>query len=93
MIFAWFVAALHPERHLTVTVLTTPHSDALSAALRIGPEDEFTYFSLFNAPGHAVEKRLLADNAALLRGSVSFVTRSELHPASCHMGRGGDRLY
>jgi pimeloyl-ACP methyl ester carboxylesterase len=66
---AWNVAAKHPERLNSLTVLSTPHLDALSAALNTDPDQQrrSSYFQLFRAPNHAAETALLADDAKLLR--------------------------
>jgi pimeloyl-ACP methyl ester carboxylesterase len=68
---AWATAAHAPDRLLTLTVLSTPHLDALSAALQSDPDQQrrSAYFQLFRAPNNAAEKALLADNAKLLRGA------------------------
>jgi pimeloyl-ACP methyl ester carboxylesterase len=68
---AWVTAAHAPERLTTLTVLSTPHSDALLSALQSDPEQQkrSAYFQLFRALDHAAEKALLADNAKLLRGA------------------------
>jgi pimeloyl-ACP methyl ester carboxylesterase len=68
---AWATAAHAPDRLLTLTVLSTPHMDALSAALQSDPDQQkrSAYFQLFRAPDHAAEKALLADDAKLLRGA------------------------
>lgn len=68
---AWATAGRAPERLTTLTVLSTPHSAALWAALQSDPDQQkrSAYFQLFRAPDHAAEKALLADNAKLLRGA------------------------
>ncbi|MGC2162358.1 MAG: alpha/beta hydrolase [Silvibacterium sp.] len=68
---AWVTAAHAPDRLLTLTVLSTPHPDALFAAIQTDPDQQkrSSYFQLFQAPNHAAEKALLADNAKLLRGA------------------------
>lgn len=67
---AWALAAAYPERLHTLTVLSTPHLDAFADALRNDPRQQqlSAYFLLFQAPGHAAEAALLADDASLLRG-------------------------
>jgi pimeloyl-ACP methyl ester carboxylesterase len=68
---AWAFAAAYPERLRTLTVLATPHLDALSFALRadVDQQTKSAYFQLFRAPGGAAEKFLLADDAVKLRGA------------------------
>lgn len=68
---AWVTAAHGPERLTTLTVLSTPHPDALSAALQSDPDQQkrSAYFQLFRARDHAAERALLADDAKLLRGA------------------------
>lgn len=70
-VVAWFTAAHAPDRVKTLTVLSTPHHDALRAALAsdVDQQKRSAYFHLFQAPDHAAEKALLANNAALLRGA------------------------
>ena len=50
---AWYVAANHPERLRTLSVLSTPHIDAFSKAVRSDPDQMFRskYVLLFKAPG------------------------------------------
>ena len=68
---AWSVAAAHPERLYSLTVLSTPHLDAFRAALSTDPDQQkrSSYFQLFQAPNHAAETALLADDAKLLRAA------------------------
>jgi pimeloyl-ACP methyl ester carboxylesterase len=67
---AWSVAAMHPERLYSLTVLSTPHLDAFAAALATDPDQQkrSSYFQLFRSPNHAAETALLADDANRLRG-------------------------
>lgn len=68
---AWQVAGLHPERLRTVTVVSTPHPDAMSAAARdsgSGQRKQSAYMDMFRTRGVA-EERLLADDAAYLRAA------------------------
>lgn len=79
---AWATAAHAPDRLLSLTVLSTPHMDALSAALQSDPDQQkkSEYFQLFRAPNHAAEKALLADDAKLLRGAyIGKVHEAELN--------------
>ena len=68
---AWAVAAKHPERILSLTVLSTPHPEAFLHAVKTNPAQmaKSAYMLLFRAPFHAAEKLLLADDAAKLRGA------------------------
>ena len=68
---AWYVAAKYPERLRTLSVLSTPHIDAFSKAVRSDPDQMFRskYILLFKAPGHVAESLLLADGAKRLRGA------------------------
>jgi pimeloyl-ACP methyl ester carboxylesterase len=68
---AWVTAAHAPDRLTTLTVLSTPHPDALFAAIQSDPDQQrrSSYFQLFQAPNHAAEKTLLADHAKILRGA------------------------
>ncbi|NUU22443.1 MAG: alpha/beta hydrolase [Streptomycetaceae bacterium] len=70
---AWQVAGLFPDRLRTVTVVSTPHPDAMSAASRDGRSDQrerSSYMRLFRTRGVAEEK-LLADDAAYLRAAYA----------------------
>ena len=66
---AWQVAARHPERLRSLTVLSTPHPRAFAAALagELGGDqlDRSGYMAMFAAEGS--EDALLADDAAGLR--------------------------
>jgi len=68
---AWAVAAAEPQRLLTLTVLSTPHPRAFSAALK-NDRDQQTrsaYFQVLTAPDGGGEKYLLADDAKALRAA------------------------
>lgn len=89
---AWAVAALHPERLLTVTVLSTPHLNAFSAALQgdLGQQAKSAYMQLFRAPGHAAEKLLLAGHAMALRAAyMGKVPEAEVEANVRRMAQGG----
>lgn len=65
---AWSTAALVPEAVTTLTVLSTPHPDAIAAALSgpdSGQEEAFSYQEFFRSPG--AEDRMLAE------GPQSFI--------------------
>ena len=70
---AWSVAAAYPKRLKSLSVLSTPHLDAFAAALRTDPKQQqlSAYFQLFQAPDHAAETALLADDSKLLRGAYA----------------------
>ena len=63
---AWQVAGRHPDRLLTLTVLSTPHPAAFGAGLRgdLGGDqtERSSYMDLFKAEGS--EHQILADDAA-----------------------------
>lgn len=67
-VVAWRVAALHPERVISLTALSTPHPAAFAAAM-VDPDGDqarrSSYFAVFAAPG--AESAFLAEDAALLR--------------------------
>ena len=66
---AWQVAADHPDRLRTVSVLSTPHTSAFSDAVRrsLDQMNRSKYILLFKAPGHLAERLLLAFGAKGLR--------------------------
>jgi pimeloyl-ACP methyl ester carboxylesterase len=68
---AWKLAAAHPERLRTLTVLSTPNLNAFAAALQNDPDQQkkSEYFTLFRAPNHLAENTLLADDAKVLRSA------------------------
>lgn len=68
-IVAWKLAVAHRERLLSLTVLSTPHVDALLDARRTDPDQrrKSRYISLFRMPFHIAERLLLRKNAAALR--------------------------
>jgi pimeloyl-ACP methyl ester carboxylesterase len=63
----WQLAARHPARVRTATVLSVPHPLAMIAALRADPDQRSRsgYMRTFAQPGY--DELLLADDAALLR--------------------------
>jgi pimeloyl-ACP methyl ester carboxylesterase len=63
---AWYVAGQHPERVRTLTSISTPHPQALLAALEGGdPEqvERFSYFDLFRQP-EVPEQLLLGEDGS-----------------------------
>lgn len=69
-VLAWQIAARHPDRLLTLTVLSTAHIDAFLHAVETDDEqkEKSKYIQIFRMPGSLVESYLLADNAQRLRG-------------------------
>ncbi|MFE3652788.1 alpha/beta fold hydrolase, partial [Streptomyces sp. NPDC059152] len=67
---AWALAGAHPERLASLTVLATPHPEALNRAAAGDPEQHhrLDYVRFFRRPDGAAESALLADDAARLRG-------------------------
>src|SRR5438270_1016425 len=65
---AWALAAWHPDRVRSLTVVSVPHPAAYTAAYRTDPEqkERSAYIRLFWQPGKA-EEVLLADGARRLR--------------------------
>lgn len=68
---AWQVAGLHPDRVRTVSVVSTPHPDAMWAASHREGSDQrerSSYMKMFRTRGEA-EELLLADDAKYLRAA------------------------
>ncbi|WP_329579551.1 alpha/beta hydrolase [Kitasatospora sp. NBC_01250] len=77
---AWVLAAEHPERLKSLTVLATPHPNALA---RAAAEDEtqdrrLDYVRVFRREGGVAEARLLAEGAARLRALYGGRVAAEL---------------
>ncbi|MGW2634310.1 alpha/beta fold hydrolase [Streptomyces chattanoogensis] len=68
---AWALAGAHPERLKSLTVLATPHPEALNRAAAGDPEQHhrLDYVRFFRQEGHVAEAALLADGAARLRAA------------------------
>jgi pimeloyl-ACP methyl ester carboxylesterase len=66
---AWKVAAAHPDRLRSLTVLSTPHSNALLAAIVSDPDqrERSRYIEFFRQPGGIAEASLLAEDGLRLR--------------------------
>ncbi len=66
---AWQLAADHPGRLKTLTVLSTPHTGAFLRAVKHDPDQRrrSLYIPLFRMPFHIAEFLLLARNAKPLR--------------------------
>ena len=68
---AWFIAAHHTERVITLSVISRPHPAAFAAAMRDDPDQPHRsrHHPAFQKP--EATDRLLADNAAPLRGAMA----------------------
>ncbi|MFI7100544.1 alpha/beta fold hydrolase [Streptomyces sp. NPDC050161] len=68
---AWALAAAHPDRLKSLTVLATPHPVALGREAAKGTDQykRQDYVRLFRTPGGVAEETLLADGAAWLRAA------------------------
>jgi len=68
-IVAWLLAARHPERLATLSVLSTPHVDAFMEAIKVDPEQKKKswYVGLFRFPFHLAEFLILRNDAKLLK--------------------------
>ena len=67
---AWALAAKHPDRVQSLTVLSTAHVDAFLEAVASDPDQKARsqYIQLFKMPGHVAEAMFLKDDGARLRG-------------------------
>ncbi|WSJ66840.1 alpha/beta hydrolase [Kitasatospora sp. NBC_01302] len=77
---AWVLAAEHPERLKSLTVLATPHPNALAQAAAEDEEQDrrLDYVRVFRREGGVAEERLLAEGAARLRGVYGGRVAAEL---------------
>jgi len=68
-VLAWQIAAEHPERLLTLTALSVPHTQAFLHAVKTNLDqmNRSKYILFFKMPGHLAEKFFLAADAAQLR--------------------------
>ncbi len=76
---AWGVAAVAPQRLLTLNPISVPHPDAFAAELADPDSCQFeasAYFDFFVQPGF--EDVLLADDASLLRGIFEGVDPADV---------------
>ncbi|MGC1870664.1 MAG: alpha/beta hydrolase [Acidobacteriaceae bacterium] len=66
---AWKIAADHPDRVRTLSVLSTPHVDAFLDTVKRDPDQKARsqYIEFFRMPGHVAESFFLADDAKRLR--------------------------
>ena len=64
-LIAWFVAGRFPQRVKTLTALSTPHPQALRAALAADPDqiERFSYIDLFRQP-EVPEQLLLGEDGS-----------------------------
>lgn len=88
---AWQVAGRHPERLLTVSVVSTPHPAAMRRGIREGGEQrERSSYMLFLRSAEA-EGQLLADDAALLVAlfTTTGLSEEQARPYVAHMQRPG----
>ncbi|MEK2478836.1 alpha/beta hydrolase [Streptomyces noursei] len=81
---AWALASAHPERLASLTVLATPHPEALDRAAADDPEQHhrLDYVRFFRRPDGAAESALLADAAARLRAVYGGKVPAELVEAN-----------
>ncbi|MEX2971710.1 alpha/beta fold hydrolase [Streptomyces sp. C184] len=70
---AWALAGAHPERLKSLTVLATPHPDALNRAAATDSTQyhRLDYVRFFRRDDGAAESALLADDAARLRAAYA----------------------
>jgi pimeloyl-ACP methyl ester carboxylesterase len=76
---AWGLASTHPGRVRSLSVLATPHPQALRAAL--ADEEQYRrldYVRYFRQPGGVAEEHLLAHGAAALRAAYAGRVPSSL---------------
>ncbi len=68
-LLGWRLAADHPERLLSLTVLSTPHKDALLDALRSDADQKWRsrYIPVFRIPGRVAEALLKSGKPQRLR--------------------------
>ncbi len=89
---AWEVAARHPQRVLTLSVLATPHPSAFRHTLltNLDQMNKSKYILLFKAPGHLAEKIFLADGRSRLRGVYQgFVSPEHIEENVRRLSDGG----
>ncbi|GGV00990.1 haloalkane dehalogenase [Streptomyces albospinus] len=79
-IVAWALAGAHPERLKSLTVLATPHPEALNRAAAGDPEQHhrLDYVRFFRRETGIAEAALLADDAARLRAVYGGKVPAEL---------------
>jgi pimeloyl-ACP methyl ester carboxylesterase len=79
-IVGWVLAGAHSDRLRSLTVLATPHPQALTAAVRADQDqhDRLGYVRFFRAQVGGAEQALLADDAARLRAAYGGRVASDL---------------
>lgn len=67
---AWALAAKHPDRVQSLTVLSTPHVNAFLEAVACDPDQKARsqYIQWFKMPGNVTEAVFLKDDGSRLRG-------------------------
>jgi pimeloyl-ACP methyl ester carboxylesterase len=67
---AWTLAAKHPDRVQSLTVLSTPHVDAFLEAVACDPDQKARsqYIQLFKMPDNVAEAMFLKDDGVRLKG-------------------------
>jgi pimeloyl-ACP methyl ester carboxylesterase len=70
-LLAWQLAANHPDRLISLAVLSTPHVNAFLTAVKADDDqrEKSKYIDFFRLPGELAESLLLADDAQRLRSS------------------------
>jgi pimeloyl-ACP methyl ester carboxylesterase len=68
---AWELAANHPDRLISLAVLSTPHVNAFLTAVKADDDqkEKSKYLDFFRLPGELAESVLLAADAQRLRSS------------------------
>ncbi|MEV0373785.1 alpha/beta hydrolase [Streptomyces sp. NPDC050636] len=81
---AWALAGAHPERLKSLTVLATPHPEALNRAAAGDPDQHhrLDYVRFFRRESGLAEAALLADDAARLRAAYGGRVPGELVAAN-----------
>lgn len=69
---AWWTASEHPDRLRTLSVVSTPHPGALGEALRTDEDQQLRSQYMRDWRERSTERRMLADNAAALRGMFEW---------------------
>lgn len=70
-LLAWQIAAEFPKQLRTLTVLSTPHNDAVLGAIETDADqrERSRYIDFFRQPGYIAEDEMLANNAMRLRSA------------------------
>lgn len=70
-LLAWQLAASHPDRLISLAVLSTPHVDAFLNTMNADDDqrEKSKYINFFRLPGEQAESLLLANDAQRLRSS------------------------